>query len=49
MSDSEVEHVYPVIPPDRTVSTLDQLVAGITEENRLNEIEWGPPVGAEAW
>ena len=25
--------------------TLDELAAGITPENRHEEIEWGPPVG----
>lgn len=28
---------------------LEQLVAGITPENRHREIEWGPPVGNEVW
>jgi antitoxin MazE len=28
---------------------LEQLVAGITPENCHHEIEWGPPVGNEAW
>jgi antitoxin MazE len=28
--------------------SLDKLVAGITPDNRHDEIEWGPPVGAEA-
>lgn len=29
--------------------TLEQLVAGITEENRHPETDWGPPVGNEVW
>jgi antitoxin MazE len=29
--------------------TLEELVAGITPENRHEEIEWGPPLGNEAW
>ena len=29
--------------------TLEQLVAGIRPENRHSELEWGPPVGNEAW
>ena len=29
--------------------TLEQLVAGITQENRHSELEWGPPIGNEAW
>lgn len=29
--------------------TLDELVAGITPNNRHEEIDWGPSVGNEAW
>jgi len=29
--------------------TLDELVAGITPDNRHEEIDWGPAVGNEAW
>jgi len=29
--------------------TLDELVAGITPENRHEEIDWGPPIGNEVW
>lgn len=29
--------------------TLEQLVAGITDENRHPETDWGPPVGNEVW
>ena len=29
--------------------TLDELVAGITADNRHEEIHWGPPVGNEVW
>ena len=25
------------------------LVRGISEENRHTEVDWGPPVGGEAW
>jgi antitoxin MazE len=28
---------------------LEELVQGITSENRHNEIDWGPSVGAEVW
>lgn len=28
---------------------LDRMVAGITDENRHEEVDWGPPVGREAW
>jgi hypothetical protein len=27
--------------------TLDELLAQITEENRHEEVDWGPPVGRE--
>lgn len=29
--------------------TLNDLVADITPDNRHEEIDWGPPVGKEAW
>ncbi|TMJ11406.1 MAG: PbsX family transcriptional regulator [Alphaproteobacteria bacterium] len=29
--------------------TLETLLAGLTEENRHSEIDWGAPVGGEAW
>ena len=29
--------------------TLEQLVAGITPENRHGEVDWGKPVGHEVW
>ncbi len=29
--------------------TLEELVAGITPENRHEEIDFGPPVGKEIW
>ena len=29
--------------------TLEELVAGITEENRHDLIDFGPPVGKEIW
>jgi len=28
---------------------LDQLVAGITDENRHDETDWGRSMGAETW
>jgi antitoxin MazE len=31
----------------RAVPTLEELVAGITPENRHGEIDWGPDVGKE--
>lgn len=38
-----------VISSGRSKLTLEQLVAGITEENRHDETDWGPPVGNEVW
>ena len=29
--------------------TIDELVAGITPDNRHEESDWGPSVGNEAW
>jgi antitoxin MazE len=37
--------VQPVIPK----LTLESLLAGITPENRHQEIDWGKPVGNEVW
>ena len=28
---------------------IDELVADITPDNRHEEIDWGPPLGNEAW
>ena len=36
-------------PRKRRRYTLEQLLDGITEENRHAAIAWGPPVGDEAW
>lgn len=47
--DLQVEDGRMVITPIRKTYTLDELVAGITDENRHDETEWGPPVGGEAW
>ncbi len=39
-----------IIEPIRTVQhDLDVLVAGITDENRHEAVETGPPVGRETW
>ena len=32
-----------------SVQTLEELVAGITDENRHDEVYTGPPVGREVW
>jgi antitoxin MazE len=33
----------------RRRSALQQLIGGITEANRHNEVGWGPRVDGEAW
>ena len=48
--DVRVEEGRIVIEPLRPTSyDLTSLVAGITDENRHEPIEAGPPVGQEAW
>jgi antitoxin MazE len=47
--DLQVEDGHLVITPVRTVYTLDELLDGITDENRHGETEWGATVGGEAW
>jgi antitoxin MazE len=37
------------LTPIRSAPTIDELVAGITDENRHDEADWGEPVGNEAW
>ena len=34
---------------ERRKVTLEELVAGITDENRHDVVDWGPPVGNEVW
>jgi len=36
-------------PASRPKYTLEELLAGITVENRHEEISTGPPVGEEVW
>lgn len=38
-----------LLRPARRKYSLEQLVAGITPENRHEETDWGGPVGKEAW
>ena len=38
-----------VLRPTRRRYTLEQLVEGITPENRHTETNWGPPQGKEIW
>jgi antitoxin MazE len=41
--------VLTVSPVARQKYTLEELLAGITEENRHTEIDTGPSVGNETW
>ena len=38
-----------IVPSKRPRYTLEELVAGITPENRHEEWDTGPPVGREIW
>ena len=38
-----------IITPVLKEYGLDELVEGITAENRHTETDWGPPRGAETW
>lgn len=38
-----------IVTPTGRGLTLDEMIDQITEENRHDEIDWGPPVGREAW
>ena len=38
-----------IAAPIRRTYHLEQLVAGITPDNRHDETDWGGPVGNEAW
>lgn len=38
-----------LVPSQQPAITLEQLLAGITDENIHHEIDYGPAVGNEAW
>lgn len=38
-----------VRPVSDDVPSLDELLEGITDDNRHEETDWGPSMGAEAW
>jgi antitoxin MazE len=38
-----------VLAPMQQEYILEELVAGITPENRHEETDWGEPVGKEVW
>ena len=44
-----VEEGCITIQPLHSKLTLESLVAGITPENRHQELDWGEPVGNEVW
>jgi antitoxin MazE len=46
---SLVEGNLLIKPVVRVKPTLAELIAGITDENRHSEIDFGPPVGQEEW
>lgn len=37
------------VPVRKGARTLEQLLAGITDENIHAEVDFGPPVGREIW
>ena len=41
--------VLVITPTQHQTQSLKELVAGITEENRHGETDWGKPVGREVW
>jgi antitoxin MazE len=38
-----------IIKPVSSIYALDDLVRGITPENRHTETDWGAPKGSEVW
>jgi antitoxin MazE len=38
-----------VVRPQPKRYSIEELVEGITRENRHGEIDWGKPVGKEVW
>lgn len=38
-----------VVTPRSPAYSLDELLADVTEQNRHDETDWGPAVGAEGW
>lgn len=45
----QVEDGHLVVKPVRKTYTLEQLLAGVTDENLHEETDWGQPMGNEAW
>lgn len=44
-----VNGVLRMYPSSIPFYTREELVAGITPENRHEAVDWGPPVGKEVW
>ncbi len=38
-----------VLEPSRQPPRLEDLLAGVTDENLHHEVDWGMPAGNEAW
>ncbi len=38
-----------LIPSEKNVPTLEELLAGITKDNIHPETDWGKPMGSEFW
>ncbi len=47
--DVTMENGRLIITPVSRDYDLDELVQGITPENRHSETDWGQPAGAEVW
>ena len=44
-----VNGILRMYPPAIPFYTREELIAGITQENRHAEVDWGPAVGKEVW
>lgn len=38
-----------IAPIRRSKYTIEELLAGVTDDNIHGETDWGPPVGKEVW
>ncbi len=38
-----------IVTPLPLKYSLDELIGGVTDENRHDETDWGPTAGAEVW
>ncbi|MBI5138256.1 MAG: AbrB/MazE/SpoVT family DNA-binding domain-containing protein [Candidatus Vogelbacteria bacterium] len=46
---TQEEHKIAMMPVHKSTFTLKELIAGITKENRHDEVDWGIPFGKEVW